>query len=84
MKILHTVIIMQMQRLHTATHFTKKFAGFHVIQIRVAHIEAKTKEIESAALSKQPGLSVGAPPTAQAAEAEEMNKLRRYAGLPPR
>jgi len=48
-----------------------------------AFIEAKTKEIESAALSKQPGLSVGAPPTAQQAEAEEVNKMRHYFGLPP-
>jgi hypothetical protein len=46
-------------------------------------IEAKTKEIESAALLKQPGLSVGAPPTAQQAEAEETNKMRQYFGLPP-
>jgi hypothetical protein len=46
-------------------------------------IETKTKEIESAALSRQPGLSVGAPPTSQQAEAEEMNKMRHYFGLPP-
>lgn len=46
-------------------------------------IEAKTKEIESAALSKQPGLSVGAPPTSTQAESDEINKIRRYAGLPP-
>lgn len=46
-------------------------------------MENTRKEIESAALSKQPGLSVGAPPTAKQAEADEMNKLRRYAGLKP-
>ena len=46
-------------------------------------IEAKTKEIESAVLSKQPGLSVGAPPTAKQAEQDEWNKTRSYFGLPP-
>lgn len=46
-------------------------------------IEAKTKEIESAALSKQPGLSVGTPPTTQTAERDRQNELRKYAGLPP-
>lgn len=46
-------------------------------------METKTKEIESAALSKQPGLSVGTPPTTQTAEKDRMNELRKYAGLPP-
>jgi len=46
-------------------------------------IESKTKEIESAALSRQPGLSVGAPPTSQQAEVEETNKMRQYFGLAP-
>lgn len=48
-----------------------------------AFIDNRTKEIESAALSKQPGLSVGAPPTTQTAEKDRINELRHYAGLPP-
>jgi len=47
-------------------------------------LEAKTKELEAAALNKQPTLSVGAPPTATTAAIEEENKLRRTMGLPPR
>jgi len=46
-------------------------------------IEAKIKEVESAALSRQPGLSVGAPPTSQQAEQDANNQLRHYFGLPP-
>lgn len=46
-------------------------------------LEAKTKEIESAVLSKQPGLSVGAPPTAKQAEMDALNQRRSYMGLPP-
>ena len=46
-------------------------------------IETKTKEIESAALSKQPGLSVGAPPTAKDVDREQQNKERSWFGLPP-
>ena len=46
-------------------------------------IEAKTKELEMTALNKQPGLTSGSPPTAKDADRDELNKLRRYAGLPP-
>ena len=46
-------------------------------------IEAKTKELEMTALNKQPGLTSGAPPTAKDADKDELNKLRRYAGLKP-
>lgn len=46
-------------------------------------LEAKQKELEVAALNKQPGLSVGAPPTAKVAEAEAQNKMRKAWGLPP-
>ena len=45
-------------------------------------MEAKTREIEAAALNKQPGLSAGAPPV-NAADKAEQNKLRSYFGLPP-
>ena len=47
-------------------------------------LEAKQKELEAAALNKQPSLTPGAPPTAKQAEAESDNKLRYYFGLPPR
>ena len=46
-------------------------------------LEAKQKELEVAALNKQPGLSVGTPPTSKQVEVESQNKLRRYMGLPP-
>lgn len=46
-------------------------------------LEAKTRELEAAALNKQPTLSVGAPPTAKQADLEAQNKLRGYMGLPP-
>lgn len=46
-------------------------------------IEAKTKEIESAALNKQPTLTPGAPPTAGQADKDEQNKMRSWFGLPP-
>lgn len=46
-------------------------------------LEAKTKELEAAALNKQPTLSVGSPPTSKTAEVEAQNKLRGYFGLPP-
>ena len=46
-------------------------------------LEAKKKELEAAALGKQPSLSVGTPPTAKQAEVDAQNKMRLYMGLPP-
>ena len=46
-------------------------------------LEAKQKELEAAALNKQPTLTPGAPPTAKQAELDDINKTRRYFGLPP-
>jgi hypothetical protein len=46
-------------------------------------LEAKQKELEAAALKKQPTLTPGAPPTAKQAELEAQNKMRAYMGLPP-
>jgi hypothetical protein len=46
-------------------------------------LEAKQKELEAAALNKQPTLTPGAPPTAKQAEVEAQNKIRSYMGLPP-
>ena len=54
-----------------------------IMTCQQSFIEAKTKEIEAAALDKQPGLSHGAPPTSTQAEVEEKNLLRSYFGLPP-
>ena len=45
-------------------------------------LSAKQKELEAAALNKQPTISAGAPPTGVAEKAEE-NKMRSYFGLPP-
>ena len=45
-------------------------------------LEAKQKEMEAAALGKQPTLSVGAPPTAKQAEEEAAKKIRQHFGLP--
>jgi hypothetical protein len=46
-------------------------------------LEAKQRELEAAALNKQPTLTPGAPPTAKQAEVEAQNKMRYYMGLPP-
>ena len=54
-----------------------------ILECQQTFLEAKTKEIEAAALNKQPSLTTGAPPTAQAAELDAINKERRYFGLPP-
>ena len=54
-----------------------------VLSCQQDFIEAKKKELEATALNKQPGLTSGSPPTAKDADKDELNKLRRYAGLPP-
>ena len=46
-----------------------------------AALENKEQEIVSKSLNKQPGLSVGTPPTAAQAELEEENLLRKHMGL---
>lgn len=53
-----------------------------VFAIQQKFMEAKTREIEAAALNKQPGLSAGAPPVSAAEKAEE-NQYRKIFGLPP-
>ena len=47
------------------------------------YLDKRTKEIEAAALNKQPTLTPGAPPTAKDVDREYENQLRKYAGLPP-
>ena len=46
-------------------------------------LEVKQRELEAAALNKQPTLTSGSPPTAKVAEAEAYNKMRKAWGLPP-
>ena len=46
-------------------------------------LEAKQKELEAAALNKQPTLSTGAPPTVGQADKDAINKERAWFGLPP-
>ena len=46
-------------------------------------LENQKQALLSEALNRQPGLSVGTPPTAAQAQREEDNKLRRYFGLKP-
>ena len=53
-----------------------------VFAIQQEFMETRTKEIEAAALNKQPGLSTGAPPV-NATDKSEENKMRGYFGLPP-
>jgi len=53
-----------------------------VFAIQQRFMEAKKKEIEAAALNKQPGLTPGTPPV-NAAEKAETNKMRSVFGLPP-
>jgi len=54
-----------------------------ILACQQEYLDAKTREIEAAALNRQPTLTPGAPPTAKDADLEDKNRLRRYAGLPP-
>lgn len=53
-----------------------------VFAIQQRFIENRTREIEAAALKKQPTITSGMPPVAAQDTAEE-NKYRSYFGLPP-
>ena len=46
-------------------------------------LENKKKELEAAALNKQPTITPGSPPTAQSADLDAYNKQRKAWGLPP-
>ena len=48
-----------------------------------AFVEATTTRIKNEVLNRQPTLSTGVPPTTNVIQDEELNKLRRYAGLSP-
>ena len=54
-----------------------------IMSCQQEYIEAKTKELEAAALNKQPPITPGAPPTAKDADKDAINKTRGYFGLPP-
>lgn len=54
-----------------------------IMSCQQEYIEAKTKELEAAALNKQPSITPGAPPTAKDADKDAINKTRGYFGLPP-
>ena len=54
-----------------------------VLACQQEFLEAKQKELEAAALNKQPTITPGAPPTAQQADKDALNKTRSYFGLPP-
>ena len=67
--------------LRAATAFADNDAA-EIMACQQEFLAAKQKEMEMTALNKQPGLSVGAPPTSTAAEIDEENKLRKVMGLP--
>ena len=52
-----------------------------IMSCQQEYLAEKTKELEAAALNKQPTITAGSPPTAQAAEAEAYNKMRKAWGL---
>ena len=54
-----------------------------IMSCQQEYIEAKTKELEAAALNRQPTITSGSPPTAKQADNEATNKLRKAMGLPP-
>ena len=54
-----------------------------IMECQQKFLEVKQKEIEAAALNKQPPLTTGAPPTSQTADKDALNKTRSYFGLPP-
>ena len=54
-----------------------------IMECQREFLEVKQREIEAAALNKQPTITPGAPPTATEAEKAAQNKTRSYFGLPP-
>ncbi|MBQ1647614.1 MAG: hypothetical protein II047_03945, partial [Bacteroidales bacterium] len=47
-------------------------------------LDNQRQKLLTESINKQPGLSVGTPPTAAQAEREEENRLRKHMGLPLR
>lgn len=54
-----------------------------VMECQQEFLAGKQKELEAAALNKQPTITTGAPPTSKVAEAEAINKMRKAWGLSP-
>jgi len=54
-----------------------------ILECQQTFLAEKTKQIEESVLNKQPKLTAGSPPTSADVDKDEVNKLRRYAGLPP-
>ncbi len=54
-----------------------------IMRCQQEFLEAKQKELEAAALNKQPTITAGSPPTASQADKDAQNKMRRAFGLPP-
>lgn len=54
-----------------------------IMKCQQEFLEAKQKELEAAALKKQPTITAGSPPTAGQADKDAQNKMRRAFGLPP-
>ena len=54
-----------------------------IMECQREFLEVKQRELEAAALNKQPTLTPGAPPTATEVEKAAQNKTRSYFGLPP-
>lgn len=54
-----------------------------IMRCQQEFLEAKQKELEAAALNKQPTITAGSPPTAGQADKDAQNKMRRAFGLPP-
>ena len=48
-----------------------------------AFVEATKTRLNNEALNRQPGLSAGTPPTKNTVSDDELEKMRRYAGLSP-
>ena len=55
-----------------------------IFECQQEFLEVKQKELEAAALNRQPTITSGSPPTAKGADIEAENKLRSYFGLPPK
>ncbi len=55
-----------------------------IFECQQKFLEAKTKELEAAALNKQPTLTPGAPPSGKTAEELAEDKRQKSFGLPPK
>ena len=54
-----------------------------ILSCQQEFLEKTKKELEAAALNKQPTLTTGSPPTAKQADLDAINERRKWVGLPP-